>query len=391
MKSTFSVIFYLKRQVVKKDGTVPVMGRITVDGSQTQFSCKLTVDPKLWDTKGGRVTGRSTAALEANRLLDKMRVRINKHYQEIMERDNFVTAEKVKNEDYEKQVEAGMKAKGTLAKYRTVYKHLQEFLNIRYHVKDIALKELTPAFISDFEMFLRTDKHCCTNTVWLYVCPLRTMVFIAINNEWLTRDPFREYEIKKEETTRSFLTKDEIRQLMEGKLKNAKQELYRDLYLFCAFTGLSFADMRNLTEENIRTYFDDHEWININRQKTGVVSNIRLLDIAKRIIDKYRGLCEDGRIFPVPHYMTCLHGIRAVAKRCGITKHITWHQSRHTAATTVFLSNGVPIETVSSMLGHKSIKTTQIYAKITKEKLNRDMENLAAKLNTIEEFTGCNI
>ena len=168
-------------------------------------------------------------------MLDKMRVRINRHYQEIMERDNYVTAEKVKNaflglehryhtlmqvfnrhnEDYEKQVEAGMKAKATLSKYKTVYKHLQEFLNIRYHVKDIALKELTPAFISDFEMFLRTDKHCCTNTVWLYVCPLRTMVFIAINNEWLTRDPFREYEIKKEETTRSFLTKDEIRQLME--------------------------------------------------------------------------------------------------------------------------------------------------------------------------------
>ena len=195
MKSTFSVIYYLKRQVVKKDGTVPVMGRITVDGSQTQFSCKLTVDPKLWDTKGGRVTGRSTAALETNRMLDKMRVRINRHYQEIMERDNFVTAEKVKNaflglehryhtlmqvfqqhnEDYAKQVEAGMKAKGTLLKYKTVYKHLQEFLTIRYHVKDIALKELTPAFISDFEMFLRTDKHCCTNTVWLYVCPLRTM------------------------------------------------------------------------------------------------------------------------------------------------------------------------------------------------------------------------
>ena len=149
MKSTFSVIYYLKRQVVKKDGTVPVMGRITVDGSQTQFSCKLTVDPKLWDTKGGRVTGRSTAALETNRMLDKMRVRINRHYQEIMERDNFVTAEKVKNaflglehryhtlmqvfrqhnEDYEKQVEAGMKAKGTLLKYRTVYKHLQEFLD----------------------------------------------------------------------------------------------------------------------------------------------------------------------------------------------------------------------------------------------------------------------
>ena len=180
MKSTFSVIFYLKRQAVKKDGTVPVMGRITADGTQTQFSSKLSVDPKLWDTNGGRVTGRSSAALVTNRLLDKMRVSINRHYQEIMERDNFVTAEKVKdaflglehrchtlmqvfrqhNEDYAKQVEAGMKAKATLSKYLVVYKLLQEFLNIRYHVKDIALKELTPAFISDFEMFLRTDKHC---------------------------------------------------------------------------------------------------------------------------------------------------------------------------------------------------------------------------------------
>lgn len=149
--------------------------------------------------------------------------------------------------------------------------------------------------------------------------------------------------------------------------------------------------MRNLREENIRTYFDNHEWININRQKTGVESNIRLLGLPRRIIENYRGLCEDGRIFPVPHYMTCLCEIRAVAKRCGITKHLTWHQSRHTAVTTVFLSNGVPIETVSSMLGHKNIKTTQIYAKITKEKLNQDMENLVARLSSIEEFKGCNI
>lgn len=160
MKSTFSVIFYLKRQAVKKDGTVPVMGRITMDGTQTQFSSKLSVDPKLWDTKGGRVTGRSSVALETNRLLDKMRVSINRHYQEIMECDNFVTAVKATNaflglehrchtlmqvfrqhnEDYAKQVEAGLKAKVTLSKYLAVYKHLQEFLNICYHVKDIALK-----------------------------------------------------------------------------------------------------------------------------------------------------------------------------------------------------------------------------------------------------------
>ena len=406
MKSTFSIIFYLKRQAVRKDGTVPVMGRITVDGTQTQFSCKITIDPKVWDTKSGRATGRSAAAIEANRMLDNMRVSINKHYREIMDRDNYVTAEKVKNaflglehrcrtllqvfkqhnEDYEKMYEAGMKAKATLLKYQCVYRHLEEFIYQRYHVRDIALKELTPAFISDFDIFLRTEKNCCTNTVWLYLCPLRTMVSIAISNEWLSRDPFRDYEVKKEQTTRYFLTKDEIRQLMDGKLKNAKQELYRDLFVFCIFTGLSFSDMRNLSEENIRTYFDEHLWISINRQKTGVQSNIRLLDIPKKILEKYRGLREDGKIFSVPHYMTCLYGIRAVAKRCGITKHLTWHMSRHTMATEICLTNGVPIETVSSILGHKNITTTQIYAKITKEKLNQDMENLSTRLGNIEEY-----
>lgn len=406
MKSTFSTIFYLKRQAARKDGTVPIMGRITVDGTQTQFSCKITIDPKVWDTKSGRATGRSAAAIEANRMLDNMRVSINKHYREIMERDNYVTAEKVKNaflglehrcrtllqvfkqhnEDYEKMYEAGMKAKATLLKYQCVYRHLEEFIYQRYHVRDIALKELTPAFISDFDIFLRTEKNCCTNTVWLYLCPLRTMVSIAISNEWLSRDPFRDYEVKKEQTTRYFLTKDEIRQLMDGKLKNAKQELYRDLFVFCIFTGLSFSDMRNLSEENIRTYFDEHLWISINRQKTGVQSNIRLLDIPKKILEKYRGLREDGKIFSVPHYMTCLYGIRAVAKRCGITKHLTWHMSRHTMATEICLTNGVPIETVSSILGHKNITTTQIYAKITKEKLNQDMENLSTRLGNIEEY-----
>lgn len=408
MKSTFSTIFYLKRQVVKNDGTVPVMGRITVDGTQTQFSCKLTVDPKIWDTKSGRATGRSTVALETNRMLDKMRVKISQHYQEIMDRDNYVTAEKVKNaflglehryhtlmqvfqqfkEDYKKMYEGGLKSKASYEKYETVYKHLQNFLDQRYNVKDIALKELTIAFIKDFDMYLRTDRHCCNNTVWLYMGPLRTMISIAIDNEWLSRDPFSKYEIEKEETTRIFLNKDEIHLLLDTPMKNTKQELIRDLFLFCTFTGLAYADLHNLSEENLRTYFDDHLWINIPRQKTNVVSNIRLLDIPRRLIEKYKDLATDGKVFPVPPYNICLYNIqKPIAKRCGITKHLTWHVSRHTMATEVCLTNGVPIETVSSILGHKNIKTTQIYAKITNEKLNNDMENLAARLDMITEYS----
>lgn len=408
MKSTFSIIFYLKRQVVKKDGTVPVMGRITVDGTQAQFSCKVTANPKLWDTKGGRMTGKSMQALEVNRKLDKMRVSINKHYQEILDRDNYVTAEKVKNaflgleyrcqtllkvyaqynEDYEKLYKAGMRSWGSLRRYRCVYRHLQEFLQSRYHVNDISLKELTPAFITDFEAFLRTDKHLCENSLSVYMLPLRTMVFRAIDNGWLTRDPFHDYKVPKVETTRGFLTKEEIHLLMNAELKRKTMQLIRDLYLFCCFTGLSFADLKNLKEEHIQTFFDDSEWIMIDRQKTGVRSTIKLLDYPKSIMEKYRGLCADGRIFPVPYYSDCRGILLRVAKRCGITKHLTWHMSRHTMATEICLTNGVPIETVSSILGHKNIKTTQIYAKITKEKLNKDMDKLSLQLNHIEEYMG---
>ena len=408
MKSTFSIIFYLKRQVVKKDGTVPVMGRITVDGTQAQFSCKLTANPNLWDTKGGRMTGKSMLALEVNRKLDKMRVSISKYYQEILDRDNFVTAEKVKNaflgleyrchtlmkvyaqakDEVEKQYKAGMNSLGTFKKFRIGYAYVGEFLQSHYNLKDIALKELSLPFITDYETFLRTDKHLKINSAMVLVRNLRVMIFRAIDREWLVKDPFRRYEYKYEETTREILTKDEIHLLMETPISSKKMSLVRDLFLFCCFTGLAFIDLYNLKEENIKEFFDGGEWIVIHRQKTGTEANIKLLDYPKLIMEKYRGLCEDGRVFPVPIYKSCMRALERLGKKCGITKHLTWHVSRHTFATSICLSNGVPIETVSSLLGHKNIKTTQIYAKITKEKLNKDMDKLSLQLNHIEEYMG---
>ena len=316
MKSTFSIIFYLKRQVVKKDGTVPVMGRITVDGTQAQFSCKTTANPDLWDTKGGRMIGKSMQALEVNRKLDKMRVSFSKHYQEIMDRDNFVTADKVKNaflgleyrchtlmkvyfqsrDEMEKQYKAGIKSLSSFTRYRIGCAYVGEFLQSHYHVKDIALKELSLPFITDYETFLRTEKHLKINSAMVFVRNLRAMVFRAIDNEWLVKDPFRRYEYKEEETTREFLTKEEIRLLMEIPITRKKMSMVRDLFLFCCFTGLAFIDLYNLKEENIKTFFDDGEWIIIHRQKTGTEADIKLLDYPKQIMEKYRGLCEDGRV-----------------------------------------------------------------------------------------------
>ena len=405
MRSTFKVLFYLKRNAPKKNGLIPVMCRITVNGKISQFSCKLDVEEKTWNIELGRVSGRSTVAQETNRMLDKILVGINKAYQDICDKDNYVTAEKVRNvflgmgmnhetllavfrqhnEDYEKQV-GKIKSLRSYWKYCIVYKHLEEFIKQRYKVSDIALKELAPAFITDFELFLRTEKNHCNNTVWSYMMPFRSIIFMAINNGWLQRDPFYAYSITKEETKRGFLSKEEINLLIKGTFKKPSYTLIRDLFIFCTFTGLSWTDMANLTKENLQTSFDGHLWIKTNRQKTGTESNIRLLDVAKHIIEKYDGMTDDNKLLPVPCYVNCKNSIKVIAKKCGIEKNVTWHMSRHTYATTVCLSNDVPIETLSKMLGHRSIRTTQIYAKITAEKVSRDMEKLSKQIAQMESF-----
>lgn len=348
MRSTFKILFYLKRNAPKKNGLVPVMCRITVNGKVSQFSCKLDVEERLWNVQLGRMTGRSLVAQETNRMLDKIRVGINKSYQEICDRDNYVTAEKVRNvffgmgmnhetllavfrqhnEDYAKQV-GKIKSQRSYWKYCIVYKHLSEFIKQRYKVSDIALKELTPAFITDFELFLRTEKNHCTNTVWSYMMPFRSIIFMSINNGWLQRDPFYAYSITKEETKRGFLSKEEIRQLIDGTFKKKGYELVRDLFLFCTFTGLTFVDMKNLTKDNLQLSFDGHLWIKTNRQKTGVESNIRLLDIPLQIIKKYEGTAEDNLLLPVPCYANCKYDLKVIAKKCGIDKNVTWHMRSH--------------------------------------------------------------
>lgn len=405
MRSTFKVLFYLKKNAPKKNGYVPVMCRITIDGTIAQFSCKLDVNPDLWDTQSGRASGRTAEAKDTNLFLDNIRVGVNTHYREIFDKDNYVTAEKVKNaylglgmkhetilkvfaqhnEDFEKQV-GKMKSKSTYQKYCTVYRHVQEFIRYRYNVSDIALKELTPAFIIDFELYLRANQDCTNNTVWVYMMPLRRMITIAQNNGWLNRDPFVEYSISPEDSDRGYLTKEEIKKLMNAPITRKKHELVRDLFVFCCFSGLSFRDLKNLTTDNLQTSFDGHEWIITKRQKTKVQSNIRLLDVPRRIIEKYKGIAKDGKVFPVPSYQNLRDNITLIVQACEIKKHVTWHMSRHTYATEICLTNGMPIETLSKTLGHTNISTTQIYAKITNEKVSNDMEALSHRLQDIEEY-----
>ena len=407
MKSTYRVIFYLKKEKLKKDGTYPVMGRITVDGTQCQFSCKVNCKPDIWETKGGRATGKSVMARNVNMELDKIKARIDKYYKEIVERDNFVTAEKVKNaflglefrqhtlmttfsqwiEDYKKQVAGGLKAQKTLDKYNAVYKHVGSFMQFHYHVSDMALKEIMPSFISDFEIYLKTEKHFVHNTANIYVKPIMMLMHRAHENGWVARYPFGEYKIGKAEVEKGFLTKDELQALMNIPQLNAKRSLVRDLFVFCCFTGLAYVDLKNLKKENIvKNPVDGSLWIRTHRQKTGVAENVKLMPVPLAILKKYKGLCDDGYVFSVPQFQSACLMLNTIAKMCGIQKHLTWHMSRHTMATVVCLANGMPLEVVSSVLGHKSIESTQIYAKITQEKLGCEIDTLASKLAKIEQF-----
>jgi hypothetical protein len=273
-RSTFKILFYLKRNAPKKNGLVPVMCRITVNGKLSQFSCKLDMEEKSWNVELGRMSGRSMVSQIANRMLDKIRVGINKAYQEICDRDNYVTAEKVRNafldmgqnhktllavfkqhnEDYARQV-GKMKNQRSYWKYRIVYNHLSEFIQQRYKTEDVALRKLTHAFITDFELFLRTEKNHCNNTAWSYMMPFRSIIYTAINNGWLSRDPFYAYHISKEDTKRGFLTKEKNRLLINGALKKKSYGLIRYLFIFSTFTGQSWTDIKNLTADNLQTSF----------------------------------------------------------------------------------------------------------------------------------------
>ena len=269
------------------------------------------------------------------------------------------------------------RAKGTFQRYVTVCKHIREVIPHTYKRDDIPLKELNRSFINDFEYFLRTEKKCRTNTILGYMIVLKHIISIARNDGRLSFNPFAGYINSPESVDRGYITREEIHTMMNTEMPDKTHELVRDLFIFSTFTGLA--------EDNLQTFFDGNLWIITRRKKTNTESNIRLLDVPRKIIEKYKGMTRDNKVFPMPSNSTCNKKLKAIADLCGIKAHLTYHIARHSAATTVLLSNGVPIETVSRLLGHTSIKTTQIYAKITAQKISQDMEILSHKLEDMEK------
>jgi integrase len=399
MRSTFKVLFFIKRKAQKKDGTSPIIARITVNGKITQFSTKQFIKPEEWSVELGKVKGRSNNARYVNSLLDEIKTLVHKAYNEIVRLETSVTAEKVKNkflgigqeqfllmELFEEKnailkKQVGItRSKATYQKAEVCKRHLSSYLKMEYNQSDIDLRDINHSFIVGFENHLSTKCQCNYNTTAKFLQKFKSIVISAQKDGILQNDPFANYKISLKKVDRGFLTDDELNRIMEKKFKTERLERIRDIFVFSCYTGLAYIDIKKLQKKHISKGFDNKTWITKNRQKTEVKTVVPLLDIPLMILDKYKDL-PNGYLLPIPSNQKTNAYLKEIADVCGITKNLTFHLARHTFATTITLSKGVPIETVSKMLGHTNIKTTQIYARITNEKVSSDMQKLSERLN----------
>jgi site-specific recombinase XerD len=398
MRSTFNVLFFRKKNAEKKDGTAPIVARITINGKKTHFNTKQCISEKDWSVELNRAKGWNAEAKRLNGVLDEIKSSLRNYYNELTRKETIVTPEKVKNaflgigqekflllelfEDcnsiLEKQVGIS-KSKATYQKAEVCKRHLSEFLKAEHKLSDIDLREINHSFIVGFENYLNTHGNCNYNTTAKFIQKFKSIIIVAQKNGQLHNDPFANYKISLKKVDRGYLTDNELKAIMQKEIKNERLQRIRDIFVFSCYTGLAYIDIKNLKQENISQGFDGKLWIKTKRQKTDVQTIVPLLEVAQMIMEKYQDL-PNGAVLPIPTNQKTNAYLKEIGDLCGIKKNLTFHLARHTFATTVTLSKGVPIESVSKMLGHTNIKTTQIYAQITNEKVSKDMQMLSEKL-----------
>lgn len=402
-KNTFKVAFIIRRNQVNKDGKCAIMIRITVDGEYERVNSTLTIEPELWDATASKAIGRSSKIAEFNKRIEDIRHVLKEHYYDILNRHGYATAEMVKNaftgvtakeeslvplylqhlEDTKKLVGLS-KADPTYKKYERMYRRVVEFMKKKYNITDIPLREIKLSFITDLEFFLRTEYKYSQNTVYKCMKFFKQVINKGIRAGLIFVDPFNGYKISCERVDRGYLSEDELAKMMAKKFGSKRLEQVRDIFVFACFTGLAYIDLANLRVDNIQKMFDGRLWIVTHRQKTNTKVTVPLLPPALKILNKYEGQFLDGQLLPIITNQKLNCYLKEIAEICEINKNLTFHLARHTFATTMTLGKGVPIESVSKMLGHTNIQTTQIYARITNEKISKDMATLAQNLGSLD-------
>ena len=394
MRNTFKILFYIKRSSLLRNGNAPIMARITVNGERTQLTTNHSVAPDKWDSARGRVKGRTAEARQINLNLAMMYSRIMCCYDRIISTLEPPTPLKIKDmylggdagrqmileffriylDDFRSMVGVS-RSISTYYKYRCVYKHLSEFILERYECEDLPFYRLDRRFVTDFHAFIGGKSKFKHNTVWVYMVAFKHIMMQARSRGYIRSDIFLNYRLRSEFVHRNYLTLDEVHLLTTIDLENVSQRLVRDLFVFSCYTGLSYIDIRNLRFDDLQN-IDNEVWISTLRCKTGTEIGVRLFDVPLSIIARHSSLDRGGTIFRVPSNGYCNNCLREIMEQAGIDRRITFHAARHTFATSITLSQGVRIETISKLLGHKNIRTTQIYASVTHSSIRSEMNRL---------------
>jgi site-specific recombinase XerD len=403
MEKSFGLQFYLRKSKFDKDDERAIYLRITVNGETSEVSTKRKCDPLKWNVGAGRVDGKTEFAKSLNIELEVLQRKVYERRKFLIDNDHEVNAANIKIlmqgselhqhkymlmeifSHHNRQVEelTGQEySPATLERYKTSYKHTLSFLEKKYKVSDIDITELDYEFITEYEFWLKSTRKCDHNTTMKYLSNFRKIVNRCIRNGWLQRDPFLGFKMTKREVERTALTEMELEAITVKTFASERLSNVRDIFLFSCYSGLAYADVKKLKRSEIIIGIDGEKWPISKRQKTEISARIPLLPPALTLIERYREheQCKlGGYVLPVLSNQKMNAYLKEIADLCGITKKLTYHIARHTFATTVTLSNGVPIETVSKMLGHRNLKTTQHYARILDTKISHDMKELRRK------------
>lgn len=396
-----SVRFLIRKQRGDQS-EAPIYMRVTIAGERFELSTRRTALPAQWSVELGRLNGANSKVKSVNSFLDSLLSRAYSFQKQILNegkeftlsefksRWNGIPTEKSKMlmeifEEHNQQMKALIGHEFsplTFERYTTSKKHTHDFMKWKYKIDDIDIKKLNYEFIHNYEFWLKSIRKCDHNTAIKYLSNFRKIVNICIKNGWLERDPFVGFKMAKREVERPFLTEDELTRIIEKKFIMPRMHQVRDIFIFCCYTGLAYADVKKLTPDEITTGIDGEKWIWTSRQKTESATRIPLLPPALEILDRHKNdpqCLNQGRVLPVLSNQKMNTYLKEIADACSIKKKMTFHTARHTFATTVTLTNGVPIETVGKMLGHRNLKTTQHYAKILDLKVSEDMGVLRAR------------
>lgn len=402
-RATFKICFYIQKSRVAKDGQVPILLRVTINGQRSVVSVNLKVNPKNWNAVAGKSTANTRKDDEINARLDTIRLRVMQIYREMELDREPISAQKVvdkylgrdskpeimlldvfreHNVRCHKLADNDGMASATVVRYETSYKHTASFIEAVYKKQDIPIADVDHKFITDYEFWLRTERKCNHNSATKYLKNFKKIIRIALANDYISKDPFVNIKFKLDVVERDFLEDHEIKAIIDKDIPIQRLAQVRDVFIFAVFTGLAFSDLKGLRSEHIVRDNNGDSWIRKKRQKTKNMCNIPLLNPAQQILDKYKDYPEcvnKGVLLPTLCNQKMNMYLKELATICGINKEICTHVARHSFATSVALANGVSIENVAKMLGHSNTNMTRHYARVLDKSIKRDMAQVDSK------------